>query len=185
MGSSSITNKRDRRKRLLAYGVPESFLDEVDNPSCFESMDRFCIYPEGLYSIFEDISHYDSLAGYEITPIADHGWSDFYALVSSADRTGFVKFNVESFEGFSRYENSFERLLAHILILYYELEPLVLPHPLSVEELSRIAARLGLPRSNEFFSMLEAASVAGQNSERSTFEGDDRWRKTTFDLLGY
>ncbi len=182
MGTSSITNKRDRRKRLLAYGVPESFLDEVDNPSSLASIDRFCIYPDWLYSVFEDISHYDSLAGYEITPIADHGWSDFSAVVSSADRTGFVKFNIESSDKFSRYESSFERLLAHILIQFFEAPDL---HLLPVEELSRIGAKLGLPKSDELFSMLEAASAAGQDSERSTFEGDDRWRKATFDLLGY
>jgi hypothetical protein len=109
---------------------------------------------------------------WEVTPICNSGNGDvFYALLSSAQESKFVYFELENDEIYGDFGSNFLGLLAHLLIDFYEFSEL------SVNELTVFGERMGFKNANALFQALEQAT---RDKQRDTIEGDKNWRKNIF-----
>lgn len=166
-----ITPRADRRHRLIAKGVPEPFLDAIDD-SGNDGQLRFMLrYPEGAYFYLPDvIDTYRILKGWEITPIYEGCNEDtFWVMLSNPVQTKFVHFELEQDEVYTDYGADPQLLVADFVVRYYESA-----HTQGVDQIAQFARKIGLSKGGE---LLEALEDADRNGLRSTFEGDECWRQ--------
>jgi hypothetical protein len=78
-------------------------------------------FPEGAYFYLKSIeSTYSILRGYEITPIYEGANGDtFWVLLSNANESRFVHFELEQDEIYDDYGNDFMLLLANCVIDFF------------------------------------------------------------------
>lgn len=166
-----IIEKEKRRDKLLEYGVPATFLDAIDNTKEFDDLEFIVKYPDIVYWYLSDILPiYEILQGYDVTPIYEGGNGDtFYVLLSNANETRFVHFELENDEIYDDYGSNFMLMFVDFLIYYYESAD-----ETSIETLTGYGKKMGFPKSAELFKSLEEADRVDL---RKTFELDKQWRR--------
>lgn len=168
-----ITPREYRAEVLLRAGVPRAFLDAMDHLDSVAKL-RYCIArPDGAYHYLPQIAPaYKALMGWDITPVCDGANGDvFFVHMAYGNLTRFAHFELEVDEIYDDYGPNFQRMLADLLIDYYEFDD-----EAEIDELVAVGQKLGFVNSVGLFSALEQAS---ENDARRTFELDKKWRKAT------
>ena len=114
--------EEERREALLRAGVPETFLDAIDNLEEYGALQYLILEPEAAYDYLPTIEdEYEILDGYDIVPICDGPNGDsFYVLLLGSEGFRFVYFELEADEIYHDFKDSFQRLLAHLVIDWVE-----------------------------------------------------------------
>lgn len=168
-----------RAEVLLRAGVPPAFLAAMDKLESLAKL-RFCISrPDGAYHYVPQIADgYKSLKGWDITPVCDGSNGDvFYVHMARGGESRFAHFELEVDEIYDDYGTNFQRMLADLLIDYYEFDD-----EAELAGLIAVGDQLGFVNSAGLFKALDEADSL---SLRSSFESDARWREANLpDILG-
>ena len=172
-----IIQKEERRKRLVDAGVPQLFLDALNEIDKYDDLQFMIREPDSFYFYIDTIyKSYKSIKDFNIVPVFEGSNGDiFYVYLFNEQEQKFAQFELENDELYADYGTSFSLMLANLLIDFYEFAD-----ELSIEELSKIGQQIGAQFADKLFKKLE---MADEESLRKSFESDNNWRKKNLEEI--
>jgi len=150
-----IISKENREDKLISVGVKSQFFQALRNLEELGDLQFQIQEPTGAYFYLEQLENqYEILKDYHITPICDGSNGDtFYVLLSKEDEVRFVYFGLEDDEIYEDFKDSFELLLAHLII-----ELMDFSEEQSSECFVEVATKLGLSKAKNIVDTINDLS---------------------------
>ena len=164
-----IIAKENRKQTLIKFGVPEQFINALEQIDQDEVLADFIRQPEVFYDTIHDFyDDFDEIKNYDIVPIAEDNYGNqFYVCLFNSTEYKFVTITNEN--GLLHdYGSSFQLMLADIIIEIYEVED-----DIPIEELSLKANFLGAKFGKH---LLQELDQADNNNLRASFELNEQWK---------
>ncbi|MFM2476245.1 hypothetical protein [Celerinatantimonas sp. MCCC 1A17872] len=143
-----LTAKEHRQATLIAAGVNGDFLEALKDDSKLGKLQYFVQPPVGGYNYLPSImDDYDILKGSTITPICDGGADDeFFVMLTAGSQHRFVRIELEADKIYNDFADSFELMLAYILLDFYGFD-----ENMTLDDHIHFATTMGLKNADVIF----------------------------------